>query len=175
MEYDVQYAIVLHPKPATWSMLLSAQQTMRKAVRVKLSHTISQMIGDPVMQDAVRVYLNASDRHEVTRRDCFNYLGDTYAKAVMQGVGVTDWTVVLRAWPYRDKLYIALEVGGAVDYLSGILFTLGGQPFGVPGDTPSQTTYRQQRWTEIVEQGVGCYTLDVCTLGAWQEYSSECV
>ena len=173
MKYDLTKALKAPNSAATWNGLTYYHDQLMQFNKEKIREVVNAMVIDPVTQDAIRKYMNVSDRHEVTLRDAFNYLHSTYQAAVEFNERAGDWSCVLRMFPWGRTVYIVIEQGeGSVEAYDVLRYGIpGAAPYEIPASTKKLTVIRTEKWREIFNQTDTHFKLGIVTLDNFAEYA----
>lgn len=174
--FDLKYAIRIHPKPETWGNLIKLREILYDQVEYKVGQVLSKMMADDDMIEAIRGFMNVSDRYNPTRRDGFNYLAHTYKAAVETDTDLSNWDCVLEIWPDGKSIYIRPILGGAIaEYGSLIMGFQEAKPFNVPGRTREQTKYRETKWAQLTLMWEKPLVIEVCTTATFGDFAGKVV
>ena len=167
---------ILRPEFTTWNRLLDARDFLRDQVTLKLGEQINLIEGNPEAVDTVRAWMQVSDRHQVTRREMFNYMKHVHEASMW----LDNWKMVLHIYPIAEPnfILIRIESGAILDkwfelFIDPDTYDMQYEHVSYPsGDDEADEAF-EMMWTMYMTLIPHPYRLTVCD--DLQEFASACV
>jgi|Cruoilmetagenom7_1024161.scaffolds.fasta_scaffold03732_5 hypothetical protein len=164
------------PRPTftTWTSLLQARDFLREQVGLKLGEQIDLIETDPESLQAIRTWMQVSDRHKVTRREIFQWVKHAHESSQWLG----NWAMILHVYPVieAEAILIRIESGAILDkWFEWFIDDMVGEfhDFSYPTGNALQDTGTEALWNEQMTLTPTPYRLIVCD--DLQEFASTCV
>ena len=167
---------ITRPEFLTWTRLLDARDYLREQVSAKLGEQIDLIESSDDAVAEVRAWMQVSDRHQVTRREIFNYMKHLHEASQWLG----NWKMILHIYPVPSNNFILIRVesGAILDkwfewFIDPDTHDLIYEHVSYPSGDDLENKAYEKMWAVHMAATPHPYRLTVCD--DLQEFASSCV
>jgi hypothetical protein len=177
IKYDLNLGRTCKNKPGILSLLQSEATKVRELLVGEINQLIDTALESKSYGDEVRNWLKASPRHELTRREVFNFIQYRFADGMDHGADVYNLTFVINIWVNGSELYLVPYTGNFTSDWLDHNVDLELEDFSIPMSDEeydvNDAAFRSQIWKHLTE--IEPLQLHVCSIERFNEFREDCV